>query len=142
MKLSANRFALAEHQRNIWRVALDEGVDIKETLESSFWTHVASKLRAGDLIELLPEDGAWFATLIVRDADRIWAKVEVLSQTKFGATTAAPESVAAGYDVQWKGPVRKFVVVRVADKQPMSEQHGTREAASAWLVAHTRQAAA
>lgn len=99
-------------RHNVFRVTPEIGTPLPALLEAGYWAHVSAKMRAGDRLEVLAEDGAYFAELLVRDAGNLYAKVGVLSYTEFGKE--AVESVP-GYEIKWRGPSAKFGVLRGKD---------------------------
>ena len=76
MSLSPDRIKEAEFVRHAFRVTVPNDVKYDEVLKPEFWVHVAAKMNgdAHDLVEVMPEDGSWFALLIVVSASRLHAK--------------------------------------------------------------------
>lgn len=131
-----DRILPLEFAANTWRLRPFAETDIEDVLRSEYWAHVATKLQAGELIQVLPEDRAYFAELIVLDCGRTWAKVMLLRKVDLVAVKRQ-EIKVDGFTVTWRGP-RKYSVVRATDKQVMSEDHATKESALAWLDQHQK----
>jgi hypothetical protein len=116
------------------------GEGIEDALKPEYWSHVASSLRVGNRIELLSEDGSWWAMLIVRAASKTDAVVQALQYVPLGAD--AVDLGDAPYEVRWRGPKAKFGVVRKSDAEVMRDGFAVREHAEAWMVSHLRTLAA
>jgi hypothetical protein len=104
-------------------------------LDSAYWAHVAMDLSQYSRIEVLEETGAWMLDLVVIATDRTWAKVHLLNRYDLAAPTEMPVALEK-YTIDWKGPVRKFAVIRKADSQIIQEGFGSRGDATAWLAGH------
>lgn len=119
----------------------------EDLLKPECWAHVAQLLRPGYRIEVLAEDGSYFAELLVVSAGRLWAKVAVLR--KIDLTEAVGEAPAQGADtvmsIMWSGPHSKFRVIRQnasGGKDVMRDGFETREEASVWMAEHIKALAA
>jgi hypothetical protein len=139
-KIHPSRFKQAEAVRNVWFAVLEEGTKFEEILDPAYWAHNAAKLRIGDRIEVAPDDGSFFAELIVRAQGNQFAKVALLRKVDLEPTTET--SALDGFEVQWKGQQRKHCVVRLRDKQVVSEGFDTKTAAFAWLGQNAKSLAA
>lgn len=139
-KLHGSRFGLAEHKRRIWSIVPEHGTEFDEILKPSYWAHVAKQLRITDRIEVHAEDGCYFAELIVRDAGNLFASVGVLR--KIDLDTVKSGNAEAGYDVAWKGPHRKFAVIRLSDDAIVKDGFDAKPAALAWLAGNLKSLAA
>lgn len=135
-KIHPSRCKLAEGARNIWQIVPEEGVSFDDLLDPAYWTHIADRLRPTDRIEVVPEDGSYFAELLVRSQGRMTAKVVVLRKVDLGAPEASAPTL--GFDVLWKGAHHKHAVVRLRDKSVMQAGFEAKEAALAWLAANAR----
>ncbi len=139
MSLSPSGMQLAEYSRNVWSITVKD--DIKALLKPEYWVHVAKMLKQFDRIEVLAEDGSYFADLIVTASSKKWAKVNILMHKKLAGTPKVVSAVP-GFIVEWSGPHHKFRVVRDADKEIMSKEHETKELAIEWLNEHKKEIAA
>lgn len=139
-KLHLSRFREAAVMRNIWQAIPEDGTPFEALLDPAYWSHHASKARIGDRIEVLAEDGSYFAELIVREQGNLSVKVAVLRKVDLEAVPETP--LAEGFDVQYRGQVRKHCVVRLRDKAIVSEGHENKAAAFAWLGQNAKSLAA
>jgi hypothetical protein len=131
----------SEYRRTIWAAELPYGVDKDRIMAPDFWAHVAAKLKPRDRIEVYPEDGSWFAELMVIDSARNWARVHVmqsfeLSPMPISAVLADAHSQQAAahemFDIAYRGP-KRWSVIRKTDRQVMFEDGSSQQAAVMWI---------
>lgn len=113
-KLLPSRFKQAELVRNVWAIVPPAGTAFEEVLDRKYWSHVSTSLKPSDRVEVLAEDGSYFAELIVRATGPQWADVSVLRKCDLDAVSLADDSAVS---VEWRGPHHRFCVVRTSDKQ-------------------------
>ena len=139
-KLAPARITLAEQKRNVWVIVPELGVPYEAIVnDPAFLSHVASYLRPFDRIEVLPEDGSYFAELIVRSAGRQHAKLSELRKVDLEAIAVDTDS---RFRVAFQGAHKKHVVVRTRDNTPLQGGFDTAESAYAWLLANVKSLAA
>lgn len=131
--LLPSRLANAEHARTVYRVIAEEGTTLDEILRPLYWASVAANLQRFDLIEVIADDEAWFLQLIVRDCGRGFAKVAILSKVDFDAADADKPVTLEGFSINWKGPKRRFVILRDADNTIVKEEIASKAQALAWV---------
>lgn len=112
-KLSPAKLQPAEHYRTRYAAVVDDGTTVEDLQRPEFWCHVAGKLRQMDVIEVLAEDGSYFAELMVLKSGTGFAKVLLLRQVALEDT--AQDDDESPVVAQWKGPHRKYSVIRKAD---------------------------
>jgi hypothetical protein len=139
-KLHVSRFRLAENVRNIWSVSPAEDVAFETLLHPEYWTHVARQLRAGDRIEIEPEDGSYFAQLRVLSVGERWASVQVLSKVDTAHAVEAPAD-GDGYFYKWRGPHAGHSILRTSDKHVMKEGFASKDEAMRYLIELSKRAA-
>lgn len=116
---------------------------MEDLLRPDFWTNVAAQLKPGDRIEVYPEDGAFFAELLVRSCNRTSAVVLPL---RFNDLVGAVEESTddASFYVKFRGP-RKHCIMRASDDMPIIEDIETKEQAyrelEEYLKTHSHRAA-
>lgn len=137
--LTSSRLKEADYARRVWRIRPEHGVTLKDVIDPAFWSHVAASLRPFDKIEVLADDGSYYAELLVINCGRLWAKVEVLGGKEFDKFK--PEAEDADFRVEWKGGA-KWCVIRLSDKVKLKEACETREEAETWLKSHVKAMAA
>ena len=132
-QLPLAHFKQAEHLRNIWCVQAERTVTQEEFLDETYWAHVAQMLRTGDRIEIMPEDNAYFAELMVLATGRLYAQVELMRYIEFDKPSPQA-SAESEYLINWGGSISKFRVLRGDDV--ISEGHETEKAALRWRDGH------
>lgn len=118
--------------RNLWVAKPDRSISKDDMLKPTFWAHVVkNKLRRGDRIEVLAEDGTWFAELIVRAINGVEVVMGELRHVRFdGVSTRS----AADYDTKWVSPAIGYRVTRTSDGVVVKEGLMSKEAIAAWLA--------
>lgn len=126
---------LAESARNIWRIDVSPTLIPPDLLKPAYWANVAFQFRHGDLIEAEAEDRSWYATYLVCDAGKNWARVAMLSGTRLDARgPEIDDRLLTGFSIHWAGNVGKWRVVRMADKKVIQDKFETKGAAEAWFA--------
>ena len=138
MKITEARFKPAEFTRNVFSVAPEADTGFEELLTPEYWCHVAPKMRAGDRIEAVAEDGAWFLELFVTSAGRNWATVALLRFVELSEQTT-PVDAESAFAIVWRGTTRMHTVTRKSDKQVIREGFPTAKNARDWLEGHEAQ---
>jgi hypothetical protein len=130
-----NDMGLREHRRQDLAVDAKAGTKIEDVLQPQYWAHVAGQLGPYTRIEVLEETGAWMLELLVINCGRNWAKVQVLHKFELEERSETVPT-AQSHRVEWKGPVRKFTVIRISDDLPVQDGFTTRPEAQVWLTNH------
>jgi len=142
-QLFPNRFKGAEYARNVWHVTPDENTTREMVLKPEFWTHVAGQLKVGDHIEVLSETLAFWMLLLVVSVGRVAATVVALTEIEIAANTIPNDTgVDPEYDIKFKGPMRKWAIIRVSDGAYVLEGFQSREEASRELNGYLKAQAA
>lgn len=129
----------AEHKRNDWVIDVPETLTPEDLLVPGYWAHVSGDMSPLDKIEARWEDGSKIAHYRVIFAERTYAKVKLLHVEDL----EAPEEGSAPADsllheIAWKGPMKRFAVIRKTDRAIVSDGHRDRAAAVAWMMQHER----
>ncbi len=134
-KAPGDRFELAQHARNVHRYILPREDTLEDALETDYWTHIAMKLTVLDRIEINPDDGSFYAELLVRSLQFGMVVTTVLNHVEFDNTVVQrqPES---DYRVKWNGPHDKWCVFQHDEK--LTDKIETQSAAVIWLKDHQR----
>ena len=141
----------AEFARQAFVAAPPAGTKFDELLEPDYWGHVARKFNPFDIIEVVPEDGAFYAKLIVVNCGKVWAKVQKLEYVDIGfkapsgkveGFAAAIAQTAAEYEVKFAGAAAKWRVVRISDNEVVSKEPlPTRDDAIEFMNSYIKQVA-
>lgn len=141
--LNQTRLKESGFVRNVWSVTPPAGEPFKNLASPEYWCHIGAMLKPGDRIDAMPEDGTWFAELLVLSSARLWAKVHVLSHHDLqGAKEDMPLTDDENHTVSWKGPIAKFAVIRKSDSTIIKEGFSTKLDGYQWLEGHLKSLAA
>lgn len=138
-QLDAKRMTYAEQERAVFRVVVEPGVTRAQILNPAFLAHVARDLKPYSKLEIINDDGTMYAEAIVLQAERSWAKIAILSwhdlTTRDVSQTEAEgiEIQADDHRVEWKGPHKKWCVIRTSDSKYLREKEASRQDAELWL---------
>ena len=138
-KAITNRLQIADEVRQRYRQSLPAGVTIDEALDRNMWVHVSKQLRAGDIIELRAEDGAWYGEALVSGVVVTATGVHIpsfmlLSHVERGGAKVSVPSEGDSLFVKHNGPADMWVIIRAADKTKVEKGIPTKEAAEARLA--------
>lgn len=112
-------------------VTVEAGVTLEDVLQPEFWAHVAPSLRPYDELRVRTDDGIWYAHLLVLWVGRAAAKVIQLYHVQL-STSDVDQSSDAGYTVAYKGPHKRYCVMRDKDNTYVKDGCQTKEEAFAW----------
>jgi hypothetical protein len=136
--LNPQRIGLAEQMTQHWVVNAEEGTTVAEVLEPQFWSHCAAQMQVYDRIDVRLETGEWMLELIVLDVGRNYARVFVAKKYDFSETKIEVPVTAIKHKVEWKGPQKKHVVIRLSDNAVIQEGFSEKSAAMTWMQNHER----
>jgi hypothetical protein len=141
LQVSPSNLQDASHFRTRWMALVPPGATIEDVQQPGFWLHVASKLKRMDGIEVLPEDEAWLAELLVLGTGNGSARVKVLRHTVIEEEVGNDPAVFSTR-VEWGGPVHKHRVVRNSDSHVVSHGHSNKAEAMRAQIDYERALAA
>lgn len=142
MKIIDPRFKPAEFCRTVWYATPESGTELKQLLEPGYWTHVADKLRKGDRIEAVSEDGTWFAEFYVKTANKVEAHLALMRNVELSKPVAQMnDEDLPEYQVKHIGGGR-FRVLRTADNVELETGFKGKEEAEKWLSNYLKDIAA
>lgn len=121
--LAPSRVAIgyAGHFWSTYQCIAEEAHTPEDAQSAEYWAHVASarKLRPNDIFEVRCETGAWMLDLIVLEAGQRHARVKVLRTVD--VEQPATDAKLASVVVEYKGPVKKHCIIRIADRAIIKE---------------------
>lgn len=141
-KILEKSFSLADYARQTFVARPAAGTTIDDVLNENYWSNVAKKMNPHDIIEVVPEDGAFYAKLIITSRGNLWARVHKLEHVVIGAAPVANKKPVEGFEIGWAGPNDKWRVVRKEDKTVVGKNFTSREDADKWLGEHIKELAA
>ena len=140
-QLLMSRFKQAEFARNIWRIVPEHGTSTDDIIAPLYWSHVAAHLKPFDKIEVLAEDGSFYAELLVITVGHGAVRVAPLFLRVLDGTFDEQVSDFGEYEVRYKGPHWKWCVIRKADSQAVMKEIPTRDAAQRAAIEFRARAA-
>ena len=139
-KILPNHMQLVEHYRAHYGASVPEGTTAEDLQRPEFWAHVARNLRPYDIIDVLPEDGSYFAEVIVLSQGVGFAKVKLLRFVELADDEVLEDE--APVIVKWKGPHLKHTVIRKSDAQVLKDGFPTKLDAENWAREYAQKIAA
>ena len=130
--MQINSIKSAEFARNVFAVVVPAETKIADILAPHCWTHIASKLQRGDRVEIYPEDGKYFAELIVVSAGKNWAQVVLAREIPLDVE-ATSEMPSDEYYITYGSPSTLFRVHRKSDKKVLKDGFENKKLAQAWI---------
>ena len=119
--LSPGRLQSAAHYYASYAVVLPGGTAYEDVLKPEFWAHCAAKLRQHDTIRLIPEEGTYFAELLVLASGRGFVNMKELRLIQLGDDELEASSVNDQVEVKWRGPHSKWSIIRNSDGAVLKE---------------------
>jgi len=143
MALMQDKLNQAEYVRSVFAVTLPYGTPFDDIKNPAFWAHTAAKLHPTDRIEIMDEEGTYFAEVMVSSCARNWAKVSVLRFHELAESLPEGRSSAvdtlkdkmAEYEVDWTQNT-KARVVRKSDREVIKENFASKADATKWLASY------
>jgi hypothetical protein len=130
LKILQSQFVLATSARMVYALTLSEGQTYEELFKPETWAHVARHIQPGFKVEVMPEDGSFYAELLVRAASNLEVTVAELFRVNFGEIEERDEEQ---HEIKWAGPKARYRVSRKADKAVIKDGFETAELAAEWL---------
>lgn len=153
-RLGPTAFEVADYKRTMYRGMVERGIMPDDVIHPAYWAYHAAKLKPWDRVELCAEDGTWFGEYLVLGCDRTWARVFplrviMLTTADVSETQAAkanskgmPKGELSSYEVRFRGPAKKWSVIRRSDGGILAEGMTQKQDAEAWLNKHLSPATA
>lgn len=125
-----------------WSADAPENAAWADVLKSDFWTHVAAMVEAQrvarhHLITVTHKGEQFVGQVKVLAAGSGTLTVEECWVKEFARNKAKADF--EGFEISWKGPQRKWEVVRKQDGEVVKKGLATREAGEEWLASYKRQ---
>ena len=149
-QLAPGRVMLAEYAHQTFVAMPEADTPFEAVLDSKYWAHYAvntgMEMKPGDIILVKPEDGTYFAELIVRSKYRGGVLVAALRKVDLNKAVEAEQALELmgdpDYEIRHSGARLKWRVIRKSDKRELTSGHETRDAAQDWLKEHKKALAA
>ena len=135
--ITEGQMKLAEYERRVWVANVEQGVTPEDIINPAYWALIAKKVSPYDHIEARAEDGSWIAFLIVTGCDRTWVKVVVDHIVKL-TTSDVALTQSEKHELAWKGPMRKWSVIRMSDAAVVKDGFQEQDQAFIWMREHEK----
>lgn len=135
--LHARAIQPAEVIRNLWNATPPAGTKFDDVFDRGYWVHVASTLRPGDRIEVMPADRKWFATLVVGSV--VGSNVTLAKIHHADLEFIGPPSTE-DFSIEFLGSGKWSVKERATGKV-IRDGYETEEEALGYILGRTRKAA-
>jgi hypothetical protein len=136
MVLNRSRFQEAEFQTTTWVATVEQGTTMDQIQNPAFWSHISTSLRPYDKIQIRWDDGVAYAEFLVLSCDRSYAKVKELFHVELTTADVAMSENDASHKIDWKGPHRKFAIIRKADGAIIKEGFDNKKQAQVELESY------
>lgn len=133
--LNPARIKECEFERTVYTCTAHENTEPNDLLNPEYWTHVAEKFKPFDKVEARADDGSWYAEFLVLETSRRWTRMVLLGMWNLTtADVSLTQSKLQEFAVEWKGPARKFCVLRLSDQEIIHDGEQTKAGAHDWLA--------
>lgn len=126
------RMQVAEYVRREWVVTAEEGTSIDDIVHPGYWAHMARQLAMYDRVEVRIDTGEFLLELLVKAVGPNWAQVAVLHHHDLTGAATEEADAHSELEVKFKGPIRKWCVLRKSDSEILHEKEESKLAASTW----------
>jgi hypothetical protein len=130
------RMQNAEYLRRDWVCTAEEGTTVDDILDPGYWSHIAGQLTIYDRIEVRIDSGEYLLELLVKDKGRNWAQVALLHHHDLVGKVKTGEATADEFEAVFKGPLRKWCVLRKSDSKVLEEKLADKGAALGWIASY------
>ena len=131
--LTPNKVKPAEFLRNILAATVPFGVTVEDVQEGKYWNHIAKALHVSDRIEVVAEDGSFFAELYVTSVMLGRATVKLLRTVDLTEEVKQPAQESE-LEVKYRGQISKHTVQFRGTKEIIKDGFGTQAEAQQWLL--------
>lgn len=131
----------AQHEIVAYAHSPEYGVTLKQVMEPTYWSHVARLLRPGFTVVVTAPDMTWRAELMVRAVGKTEVLMGLIGHAEFGGSVDVT-SEDSPYEIKWRGPARKFGVIRKEDGAVVKDEFQAKEYAAQWIKNHIASMAA
>ena len=139
-KLAMGDFKIADFLRTQWCISLKPGQSREDFMRPDFWAHVAARVKKNDRVEILHDEGSYFAEVIVVSVEKLGVKVALLREHNLNELESTQVDQSEFY-VKFRGP-RKWSILRQSDHQVIDENIETEGQAKQRLADMTKSVAA
>jgi|GEM_PF-2816595 len=115
-----SQFVSGEFARNLWNHVPEYGTTRENLMQPEYWAILAPQMRIADRVEVMSEDGSWYAELLVRNVSQGAVSVGLLNYREF-EVIAENELELEGMRIAFRGRSRMWIVQRISDNHVLRE---------------------
>lgn len=134
--LGPGRMKASEFANTNYTVVVENDTTFEDIQKIEFWSTHAYKMRNLDRVTIVPDDTTWLADALVLQAGKNWARVRILNSYRLDAEKSGTETDP--HYVEWKGPHRKWEVIRRQDGEVIKSELQSREDAQLYMREHEK----
>lgn len=138
--ITMSRHALTEVVAARHSISPEAGTPFEDVLKPGYFANIASKLHPTDIIEVRPEEGSYYAELIVWNAGKAHANVSPVMHVK--RPSGMTMKIVEGFEVEFRAGPTMYRVVRASDGTEIKSGFSNPDDATDWLIANRKQFAA
>ena len=129
----------AEFKRNVWHLTPKYGFEPEDIQSNAFWQHLSRKVKAGDLLEIFPEGGAWFVWGMILFAEPNHVEAQILFQCPLGISDTPPLVTRdKKHVIEWIDTNVRWRVRRIRDGAILRSGLANEGAARSYLNEHLK----
>lgn len=113
--LNSRRHQLTEHANPSHSVTVEMGTTLEDIQNPQFFAHVAPLFTQWDRVCLKPDDGAWYAELVVVECGNNYVRTQALAFMQIDKSEAIVPDAFETHRVEFAGAHHKWRVVRNSD---------------------------
>ncbi len=139
-QMEPGRFKGGDFSRQVHCAVAFDDTTPEDLMRADYWAHVADRVSQYDRIEVLSNDGTWWAELMVVACGRAYVRVNILRTHALDAldTDLAQAAGFKEYHIVHRGPFEKWSVVRRSDQTVVHSGEADLTKCEAWLKDHLK----
>ncbi|HFT5239561.1 TPA: hypothetical protein ACGTP8_000294 [Yersinia enterocolitica] len=130
MKILPTLIKPSEYVRTVFSVTAKHGQSFEDFKDPDSWAHVANTLRKFDRVEIVAEDGAFFAEGIVTKVTKVSAHINFFTHVELSKSADRLIEKEQPYTCEFAGK-HKWRIIRSSDKEIVELGIETKEDAQA-----------
>jgi hypothetical protein len=115
--LNPSRHKLTEHVNQVHSITVEIGTTLEHVQNPAFLAHIAPIITQYDRILVKPDDGAWYADLLVVECANNWVKTQVFAFLQIDKEFVNTPDAFETHRVEFAGAHHKWRVVRNSDNE-------------------------
>lgn len=137
--LTGNRMKAAEFVRNVFVAVPPAGTTLEQIQDGEYWKNIHKQLHISDRIEVVPEDGSYFAELYVTNVTHYRIGVKLLRSVVLDEPKASPSAEEGSpFEVKWRGSIAKHSVQHAKTKEVLRDGFSSASEARTWLAEYEK----